>query len=50
MTDDALIHRFDKPQPDGRTRLRHTPLELTKRLALIPPRRIHRHGYHAVLD
>jgi putative transposase len=50
MADNALIYRFDKVQPDGRTQLRHTPLELTERLALIPPPRIHRHGYHAVLD
>jgi Putative transposase len=50
MADDALIYRFDKPRPDGRTQLGHTPLELTERLALIPPPRIHRHGYHAVLD
>jgi hypothetical protein len=50
MADNALIYRFDKLQPDGRTQLRHTPLELTERLALIPPPRIHRHGYHAVLD
>jgi hypothetical protein len=33
-----------------RTQLRHTPLDLTERLALIPPPRIHRQGYHAVLD
>jgi hypothetical protein len=25
MADDALIYRFDKPQPDRRTQLRHTP-------------------------
>ncbi|HTT36917.1 MAG TPA: transposase [Burkholderiales bacterium] len=50
MADGALIDRFDKPQPDGRTQLRHTPLELTERVAQIPLRRIHRHAYHAVLD
>jgi hypothetical protein len=44
MADDALIYRFDKPQPDWRTQLRHTPLELTERLALIPPPRIQHHG------
>jgi hypothetical protein len=38
MADEALIYRFDKPQPDGRTQLRHTPPELTERLPLIPPR------------
>jgi hypothetical protein len=39
-----------KPQPDGRTELRLTPLELIERLAaLIPPPRIHRHRYHGVL-
>ena len=50
MADNTLIYRFDKPQPDGRTQLRHTPQEPTERLTLIPPPRIHRHGYHAVLD
>jgi hypothetical protein len=36
-----------KPQPDGRTELRLTPLELIQQLAaLIPPPRLHR--YHAV--
>ena len=30
---DELIYRFDKPQPDGRTQLRLTPLELLDRLA-----------------
>ena len=49
-SDDALIYRFDKPQPDGRTQLRLTPLELIERLvALIAPPRIHRHRYHGVL-
>ena len=39
-----------KPQPDGRTELRLTPLELIERLAaLIPPPRLHRHRYHGVL-
>jgi hypothetical protein len=49
--DDALIYRFGKPQPDRRTQLRLTPLELIDRLAaLIPPPRIHRienHQLHA---
>jgi hypothetical protein len=50
LGDDELIYRFDKPQPDGRTQLRLTPLELIERLAaLIPPPRIHRHRYHGVL-
>jgi hypothetical protein len=49
-SDEELIYRFDKPQPDGRTQLRLTPLELLDRLAaLIPPPRIHRHRYHGVL-
>ena len=44
LGDDELIYRFDRPQPDGRTQLRLTPLELIDRLAaLIPPPRIHRH-------
>ena len=48
---DALIYRFDQPQPDGRTQLRLTPLQLIERLAaLIPPPRLHRHRYHGVLD
>ena len=46
MADDALIYRFDKPQPDWRTQFRHTPLELNEHLALIPPPRIQ----HTVLD
>jgi hypothetical protein len=37
-------------EPDGRTELRLTPLELIERLAaLIPPPRLHRHRYHGVL-
>ena len=41
----------DQPQPDGRTQLRLTPLQLIERLAaLIPPPRLHRHRYHRVLD
>ena len=48
--DDQLVYRFPKPQPDGRTELRLTPLELIERLAaLIPPPRLHRHRYHGVL-
>ena len=47
--DDQLVYRFPKPQPDGRTELRLTPLELLERLAaLIPPPRLHRHHYHGV--
>ena len=47
---DQLVYRFPKPQPDGRTELRLTPLELLERLAaLIPPPRLHRHRYHGVL-
>ena len=39
LGEDALIYRFDQPQPDGRTQLRLTPLQLIERLAaLIPPR------------
>ena len=45
-----LVYRFPKPQPDGSTQLRLTPLELLERLAaLIPPPRLHRHHYHGVL-
>ena len=50
LGDDQLVYRFAKPQPDGRTELSLTPLELIERLAaLIPPPRIHRHRYHGVL-
>ena len=51
LGEDALIYRFDQPQPDRRTQLRLTPLQLIERLAaLIPPPRLHRHRYHRVLD
>jgi hypothetical protein len=47
---DQLVYHFPKPQPDGSTQLRLTPLELLERLAaLIPPPRLHRHRYHGVL-
>ena len=47
---DQLVYRLPKPQPDGRTELRLSPLELLERLAaLIPPPRLHRHRYHEVL-
>jgi hypothetical protein len=47
---DQLVYRFAKPQPDGRTELRLSPLQLIERLAaLIPPPRLHRHRYHGVL-
>jgi hypothetical protein len=50
LTHDQLVYRFPKPQPDGRTQLHLTPLELIERLAaLIPPPRLHRHRYHGVL-
>ena len=32
-SDEQLVYRFDKPQPDGRTQLRLTPLELIVHLA-----------------
>ena len=38
IADDRLVYRFPRPQPDGRTELRLTPVELIERLAvLIPP-------------
>ena len=44
VAEDRLRYRFPKPQPDGRTELRLTPLELIDRLAaLIAPPRLHRH-------
>jgi hypothetical protein len=50
LPDGRLLYRFPRPQPDGTTELRLTPLELIDRLAaLIPPPRIHRHRYHGVL-
>jgi hypothetical protein len=45
-----LVYRFPKPQPDGSTQLRLTPLQLIERLTtLIPPSRQHRHRHHGVL-
>jgi hypothetical protein len=32
LASDQLVYRFPKPQPDGRTQLRLTPLELLDRL------------------
>ena len=49
LAHDQLVYRFPKPQPDGRTELRLTPLELIERLAAAPAPRIHRHRYHGVL-
>jgi hypothetical protein len=50
LGDNQLVYRFPKPQPDGRTELHLTPLELIERLAaLIPPPRLHRLRYHGVL-
>ena len=47
---DQLVYRSPKPQSDGRTDLRLTPLEQLDRLAaLIPPPRLHRLRYHGVL-
>lgn len=43
---ERVVYRLPKPQPDGRTALSLTPLELLDRLAaLIPPPRRHRHRY-----
>ena len=45
-----LVYRFPRSQPDARTELHLTPLELIERLAaLIPPPRLHRHRHHGVL-
>ena len=48
--DERLIYRLSKPQHDGQTVLRLTPMEFLHRMAvLIPPPRCHRHRYHGVL-
>jgi hypothetical protein len=48
--DARLIYRLPAPDPDGRTEICLTPLELLERLArLVPPPRIHRHRYHGAL-
>jgi len=48
-SDDRLIYHFPKPQPEGRTELRRTLLELMEPLvALIPPPSIRRHRDHRV--
>ncbi len=48
--DERLIYRLSKPQHDGQTGLRHTPMEFLDRMGvLIPPPRCHRHRYHGVL-
>ncbi|MEX1257136.1 MAG: transposase [Gemmatimonadota bacterium] len=45
-----LLYRLAAPDPDGRTEIRLTPMELLERLTrLVPPPRIHRHRYHGVL-
>ena len=48
--DERLIDRLPKPQHDGQTVLRLTPIEFLDRMAvLISPPRCHRHRYHGVL-
>jgi hypothetical protein len=48
--DARLVYRLPAPDPNGRTELWLTPMELLERLArLVPPPRIHRHRYHGVL-
>jgi len=48
--DERLIYRLSKPQHDGQTVLRLTPMEFLDRMAvLIPSPRCHRHRYHGVL-
>ena len=50
LPEGQIVYRFPKPQPDGTTQVRLTPLERIDRLAtLIPPPRLHRHRYHGVL-
>ena len=48
--DERLIYRLSKPQHNGQTELRLTPMEFLDRMVLlIPPPRCHRHRYHGVL-
>ncbi|MEO1886304.1 MAG: transposase [Methyloprofundus sp.] len=48
--DEELIYRLSKPQHDGQTGLRLTPMEFLDRMTvLIPPPGCHRHRYHGVL-
>jgi hypothetical protein len=48
--DERLIYCLSKPQHDGQTVVRLTPMEFLDRMAvLIPPPRCHRHRYHGVL-
>ncbi len=48
--DERLIYRLPKPQHDGQTLLRLTPIEFLDRMAILNPLpRTHRHRYHGVL-
>ena len=50
VNNERLSYRLPKPQHDGQTVLRLTPMEFLERMAvLIPPPRSHRHRYHGVL-
>ncbi|MFC2173218.1 transposase [Acidobacteriota bacterium] len=47
---DTVVYTLTKPDPQGRSALYLTPLQLLERLAaLIPPPRVHRHRYAGVL-
>ena len=50
LTGDQLVYSLRKPTLDGRTELVLTPLELLERLSmLVPPPRVHKHGYCGIL-
>ena len=49
IDDEHLRYHFFKPQADGTTELRLTPLELINRIAALVPPHVHRHRYHGVL-
>lgn len=49
-SESRLLHRFPKPDVQGRTALLLSPLELLERISkFVPPPRVHRHRYHGVL-
>jgi hypothetical protein len=48
--DERLIYHLSKPQYDGQTALRLTPMEFLDRMGVLTPQsRCHQHNYHGVL-